>query len=505
MAKTSTYRSYQNGSRSRIATKTHPASFESLEDRALLSGWVDLEMGSWIRIFSFWPRVGNTIDSKQHVMKGTKTMVTVCPRLVALVAIFICFPTTGLSNQQVHAGFISGSVSTFSEIIYRDPLTVVDSVSDSENIPAFDFVPTDVGTVNAFGGAVTRSALVTSETNPTSSNFFGSSTGILLTRTVPVSDSRLHTLRSGAAYSARFEVDSRVGLHFHLINHVLDGLSDRSTLITATGLNVVQILRDSDGNEIGTRTVFNSANAAYPLQTLQLGGGEFIQSVDSYGHGQFPYTLYSLDPGEYVLSAGVTQAMRGVLRGRTANGRSGAILQWGINGLPGSNPLFPVMPTVHELDGFVFDTISSDDVGYYDPEIATGYDYTTDGTPFASVLVPDALPGGDSLFDLIVGDNRYALAAGQLFDFTSLFPEGVTEFGIRGINAAEGLDPNDPAAFVTGLSFVRGGEVTSFRMTPVTEETNNVVPEPGSLALLAMGAVCLLGYHCRRRRSKQGV
>jgi hypothetical protein len=179
------------------------------------------------------------------------------------------------------------------------------------------------------------------------------------------------------------------------------------------------------------------------------------------------------------------------------------IWQWGVDGsLPGTTPANPVLP-VGQISSGAFDipvvsqTITPGPI-YIDPAIATGYDYTSTNLNFASVVIPQALPGGDSQFQLNFQGHSVTLNAGTTFDFTSVVPGGVSEFTITGINPAENLDPNNPGAFVTGLTFVGQGG-TDALMTPLTQDVG-VAPEPASLTLLGTGAVALLGYGWRRRR-----
>jgi hypothetical protein len=194
------------------------------------------------------------------------------------------------------------------------------------------------------------------------------------------------------------------------------------------------------------------------------------------------------------------------------------------NSLLGSSPDNPFMPVgVNDGGGFEFDApVSADDPVFIDPVVATGYDYEIgDGDPnFASVTLPDF---GDGFYDLVLFDNLgdlidtgIELTAGDAFDFTTeLFAdfgidsEGISKFGVRGIEVAAGLDPNDPAAFVTGLTFVGDGQFTG-TMTPILEtqtagdtgETGGngaTVPEPSTLALFGIGCV---GFGAMRRRRK---
>jgi hypothetical protein len=128
---------------------------------------------------------------------------------------------------------------------------------------------------------------------------------------------------------------------------------------------------------------------------------------------------------------------------------------------------------------------------YFDPDIATGYDYEiAPGDPhFASAIVPEPLPNGDASFTLLVGEESFPIEAGEQFDLTQITPLGVAAFSIRDIDPEEQLDPE--AHFVTGVTFMEEREA-NVTMTAV-------VPEPGAMALGAavFGALAALA---RRRR-----
>ncbi len=81
-----------------------------------------------------------------------------------------------------------------------------------------------------------------------------------------------------------------------------------------------------------------------------------------------------------------------------------------------------------------------------------------------------------------------------IFDFPM---GGVGAFTVPGIDPADGLDPADTTAFITGLTFAGDGTFNGTQ-TPITEEVA-ATPEPGSISLLATG---LLGWPLLRRRQK---
>jgi hypothetical protein len=84
------------------------------------------------------------------------------------------------------------------------------------------------------------------------------------------------------------------------------------------------------------------------------------------------------------------------------------------------------------------------------------------------------LPGGDASFNVEFNGGTEPLVAGQPFSFETFVPGGVASFRITGIDLAEGIDPNDAAAFVTGLGFVDGAAAdATFTMTPIVENTDD--------------------------------
>jgi probable HAF family extracellular repeat protein len=169
---------------------------------------------------------------------------------------------------------------------------------------------------------------------------------------------------------------------------------------------------------------------------------------------------------------------------------------------PGTTPTNPLLPTPNPSNpnGFTFPGVPVGDNGlgiidpiFFDPIVSVGYDYSVTGGPlFASVLIPNALPQGDSNFILeLPGFGNYSLLAGTTFNLLGVNPLGFSDFRISGIDPAEMLDPTNPTAFVTGLTFTNPGTVT-VTQNPIIQNTGSVsVPEPSNLlglGLLGFGA-----------------
>ena len=156
----------------------------------------------------------------------------------------------------------------------------------------------------------------------------------------------------------------------------------------------------------------------------------------------------------------------------------------------GAAPQSPLMPDVVDPDtGFFFDGVvipSSDVMLFFDPQAALGYEYSVSGSDFSSVLLPLV---GDGLYDLYIHNGSHfvyeqQLAAGAVYNFGA----GINRFRVMGIEPEAGLDPGDPSAFVTGLTFSAPGLAD---LTMVA-----IVPEPAGLSLL--GLVMLLAARGRR-------
>lgn len=121
------------------------------------------------------------------------------------------------------------------------------------------------------------------------------------------------------------------------------------------------------------------------------------------------------------------------------------------------------MPTGTTLGGaYTFSVVVVPNVPIFiDPPVATGYDYAIGkGDPrIATVQLPIGV--GDSLYGLKVGGRKFVVAGGEWFDFRAHgFPDGVPDFRVGCIEASSALDPANPQAFPTGLTFVAAGHFT---------------------------------------------
>lgn len=154
------------------------------------------------------------------------------------------------------------------------------------------------------------------------------------------------------------------------------------------------------------------------------------------------------------------------------------------------------LPQVDTDGTFHFDfTVDENETYFIDPLVAVGYDYEIGiGDPlFASFILPEI---GDDFFDLYLFDetlNDFVFEAVVEAGIEFIFSSPVALFRILGIETGAELDPSDPAAFVTGLTFNDSGNFTG-TMTPISV----FVSEPGALGLLALGFASL---RLRRRKA----
>jgi hypothetical protein len=162
---------------------------------------------------------------------------------------------------------------------------------------------------------------------------------------------------------------------------------------------------------------------------------------------------------------------------------------------PGDTPENPLMPVdVGNFDNsFVFNfPVQPSRTFFIDPEIAIGYDYAVSGGPlFASVTAPTGINASD-IFDLVFGATNLPITGGVEYSFGT--PQ--SSFRIQGIDLAANLDPTNPTAFVTGVSFDSSGTV-NVTQTPITFNTSASVPGP--ISILGVGAAFGFSRKLRKR------
>lgn len=110
---------------------------------------------------------------------------------------------------------------------------------------------------------------------------------------------------------------------------------------------------------------------------------------------------------------------------------------------------------------------------FIDPVVAVGYDYRIGkkNPRIATVRLPIGI--GDSLYRLKVDGRRFTLAGGDLFDFRlNGFRNGVEKFRVDCIEVDALLDPANPQAFPTELTFMAAGLFTGTQK-PLTRDSEH--------------------------------
>ena len=233
----------------------------------------------------------------------------------------------------------------------------------------------------------------------------------------------------------------------------------------------------------------------------------FTFDADSLGFALDPDTYYTVAvQSNFTFPTGTLAGSIDVSGSTYAFSRN--FVEFTTSSLPIGEPVFlPVTDLSGPVPIFNFDNdVVAGEVEYYDPLVAIGYDYAIGaGDPFFnSFILPDL---GDGSYELWLWDDseleymfKTLVSANTEYLFDS---GGVDRFRILGIETGLGLDPEDPTAFVTGLSFVADGRFTG-TMTPITVEVDdtNIIPLPGALPLMAAGLGMMGAFGMRRRRRK---
>jgi hypothetical protein len=296
---------------------------------------------------------------------------------------------------------------------------------------------------------------------------------------------------------------------------IYDPASGNSTTFSVPGRpRTIASSINSAGDVVG----YGNGGLAYlrdptgTLTTFQLNGGAatFAESINNNGLiagevGGTPtgqnwafvgnssgYQIFNVFGSDYAAAQSINDY--GVITGQygylTGPGSVGPL--HGFIGYPAS---LPAGTTAGGAYTFNLDVVP-DHLFFIDPTVATGFDYEIGtGDPlFASVLLPIGI--GDSIYSVLVDGMTFIVFGGQVFDFTTHgFANGVSAFRVTGIEASAGLDPTNPEAFATGLTFVSEGQFTG-TMTPITA----FVDEPATLILLGLGLAGLAASRKRRQK-----
>ena len=227
----------------------------------------------------------------------------------------------------------------------------------------------------------------------------------------------------------------------------------------ATDMTTIQVGNNTGGNNSGGNNTGGNNSGG------NNGGGNSMHNNSSAGGGQ---------------NGGVKPG------GNTTGGNNGTVM----NGTSMANPLMPIIDCsdipwndtnitgstnitiddcVNSTSEFWFWFEQTGKMTWLDPIVAVGYDFIVySGPTMTSVQIPTGY--GDDVFDLYLygGNGWYDTNIDIDAGVTYTFPDPVERMSIRGIEAYEMLDPNDPTAFVTGITFASSDPVL-MTMTPVTE------------------------------------
>ncbi|GGZ71418.1 nidogen-like domain-containing protein [Paraglaciecola chathamensis] len=168
--------------------------------------------------------------------------------------------------------------------------------------------------------------------------------------------------------------------------------------------------------------------------------------------------------------------------------------------LPGDNAENPILPVINPETptdyNFEFVIIEPETPIFIDPDVAVGYDYIVNSGPnITSVMLPTGF--GDDVYDLWLWDAALMdwfdtgedLLGGVTYDFDT----AVDRFRILGIEASEMVDPTDPQAFVTALTFDDTG-VINMNQNAITEFVDDAqaVSAPAGLGIFALSLLVFL-------------
>ena len=230
------------------------------------------------------------------------------------------------------------------------------------------------------------------------------------------------------------------------------------------------------------------------IETLASTTGPGLATGSDGISGVFSFAEELSQDGEYTIGFAVTNSSDTILNATLFLDDAAGECNPSCNELGSpENPLLPEEDDTPDSFDFSFTVTEPSFPIFIDPIVAVGYDYVVNSGPnVASVILPEI---GDGIFDVYGWDGSdYNLFLGEAlaniaFDFE---PDGVSQFQVKGIEVEEMLDPSDPAAFITGLTFVEAGDVDISQIA-ITIDTDDLVdvPAPSSLGLLGISLIMM--------------
>lgn len=267
---------------------------------------------------------------------------------------------------------------------------------------------------------------------------------------------------------------------------IAQGINDAGQVVgngyTATGVHA--FLRDPGTGALTLFQIDGRATRARGISDTGLitgfhddAGGRVAAFVGHSGGYQLLYVNATDDTiGEAINDSGQVSGLYGDFAGA------------GTHGFIATPAALPVGTTASGAYVFGVDVIANVPV-FIDPEVALGYEYRIgQGDPaFVTVRLPIGI--GDNRYTLVVGGRQFPLAAGELFDFREHgFADGVRRFRVADIELDAALDPRNPYAFPTQVSFGASGRFTG-TMAPLCRR-QPLPPQAGQALRRAL-------QHCR--------
>lgn len=359
-----------------------------------------------------------------------------------------------LINQGFETGDLSGW-DTIGQVVAAGPTTVVTNngtnylISPNESSMAF---------MDSFGASVSEIE-----------SFFGIASGSFNATQTPFGNS---SLTNGSAISQSFVASAgdTIDMSWNYAARDYIPFTDPSfaVLIAPDGTTQIETLASTTGPGLAT-------------------GSDGISGV-------FSFAEELSQDGEYTIGFAVTNSSDTILNATLFLDDAAGECNPSCNELGSpENPLLPEEDDTPDSFDFSFTVTEPSFPIFIDPIVAVGYDYVVNSGPnVASVILPEI---GDGIFDVYGWDGSdYNLFLGEAlaniaFDFE---PDGVSQFQVKGIEVEEMLDPSDPTAFITGLTFVEAGDVDISQIA-ITIDTDDLVdvPAPSSLGLLGISLIMM--------------